>query len=62
MQYKFKCPKCGQKYVIDMPMSEYTSTGHVCENKNCKTELIRDVNDFAGGAIWKCSGAFGKAY
>lgn len=62
MQYKFMCPKCGKKYVIEMPLSGYTSTGHICENEECKTELIRDVSDFAGGAIWKCSGAFGKSY
>lgn len=62
MQYKFMCPKCGKKYVIEMPISQYSSTGHICENEECKTELIRDVSDFAGGAIWKCSGAFGKSY
>lgn len=60
MQYKFKCPKCGKVYNIDMPISKYTSTGHICEDKSCKTELIRDISDFAGGAIWKCDGAFGK--
>lgn len=61
MQYKFVCPKCGKKYTINMPLSEYSSSGHVCNDNGCNTELIRDVSDFAGGAIWKCDGAFGKS-
>lgn len=61
MQYKFICPKCRKKYTISMQLSEYTSGGHICEDNDCKTELIRDINDFAGGTIWKCDGAFGKS-
>lgn len=61
MQYKFMCPKCRQKYVLSIPISEYTSIGHKCQNPDCDGELQREVSDFAGGVIWKCGGAFGKA-
>lgn len=61
MQYKFKCPKCGQTFIISIPISEYRATGHKCQNPNCNTELERDVSDFAGGVIWKCDGAYGKS-
>lgn len=61
MQYKFMCPKCGQRYVLSIPISEYTSTGHKCQNLDCDEELQREVSDFAGGVIWKCQGAFGKS-
>ena len=61
MQYKFMCPKCGQRYVLSIPISEYTSTGHKCQNLDCDVELQREVSDFAGGVIWKCQGAFGKS-
>lgn len=61
MRYKFVCPKCGKKYTINIPLSEYTSSGHICKDKNCETELIRDLDDFASGVIWKCQGAFGKS-
>ena len=56
MQYKFVCPKCGEKYTLSIPISEYTSEGHYCEKDN--TELERDVTDFAGGAVWKCGGSY----
>nr|DAF48222.1 MAG TPA: hypothetical protein [Siphoviridae sp. ctJLl6] len=61
MQYKFMCPKCGQKYVLSIPIREYTSTGHKCQNPDCDGELQREVSDFASGVIWKCHGAFGKS-
>lgn len=62
MQYKFKCPKCGEKFTLSIPISEYTPTGHKCQNPNCDGELEREISDFAGGVIWKCDGACGKIY
>lgn len=57
MRYKFKCPKCNKEHEINMPISQYTSEGHFCEE--CQTELVRDVSDYAGDAVWKCDGACG---
>lgn len=59
MTYRFTCPKCNEKHLLDIPISEYSPTGHKCPN--CGEELVRDVEDFAGGVIWKCTGAFGKS-
>lgn len=60
MIYKFTCPKCGLKHSLDIPISEYSPTGHKCTNPDCNGELVRDIEDFAGGVIWKCDGAYGK--
>lgn len=57
MTYKFICKKCGQKFSIDMPLKSYTPNGHICEN--CGSKLERDVQDYAGGTIWRCSGYYG---
>lgn len=57
MTYKFICPECKTEHSVDMKISEYTSEGHNCEK--CGHELERSVTDFAGGAIWKCPGAYG---
>lgn len=59
MIYRFKCPKCGQKYELNIPISQYSSTGHFCTNNDCSTELQRDYTDIAGASIWKTSGAYG---
>lgn len=42
MYYKFICPKCDSEETIEMKMSEYTSSGHIC--KNCGEELVRDIS------------------
>lgn len=60
MNYKFQCKKCGQKYLINMPISAYTAIGHKCQNPNCDGELERDMSDYAGGFIWKCNGSYAK--
>lgn len=57
MTYKFICKNCGQKFALDIAMKDFKPEGHICEN--CGNELERDVTDFAGGAIWRCSGAYG---
>lgn len=59
MTYVFKCPKCGTKYSIEMPISKYIGTGHICTNGDCKTELVRDVSNFGTNTHWHCSGAYG---
>lgn len=61
MDYKFKCPKCGEKYILSIPVTDYSFAGHICQNPNCDGELERDIEDFAGGFIWKCTGAYGKS-
>lgn len=60
MDYKFICPKCGQKFLISMPLALYTAIGHKCQNPKCDGELERDMSDFAGGFIWKCTGSYAK--
>ena len=49
MTYKFTCPKCGQKHLLDILILEYSPTGNKCTN--CGEEIVRDVEDFAGGVI-----------
>ena len=49
MTYKFTCPKCGQKHLLDIPILQYSPTGNKCTN--CGEEIVRDVEDFAGGVI-----------
>lgn len=29
MDYKFKCKKCGQEFILSMPISEYTALERV---------------------------------
>lgn len=41
MNYPFECPSCNSKETISMPMSQYTSKGHMC--KSCGTEMVREV-------------------
>ena len=60
MDYKFKCKKCGQKFIISMPISEYTALGHKCQNSDCDGELERDMSEFAGGIIGKYHGSYVK--
>lgn len=59
MSYKFICKKCNETHDIDMRLSEYSPSGHYCPI--CEEELERDMSDISGGAIWKCSGAYGKS-
>ena len=42
MNYPFTCPKCGYHKDIEMKMSEYTSSGHLCDE--CNTEMKRDIS------------------
>lgn len=60
MDYKFQCKKCGQKYLINMPLSAYTAIGHKCQNPDCDGELELDMSDFAGGFICKFPGSYVK--
>ena len=56
MIYKFKCPKCGTPYELNMRITEYQSNGHYCI---CGAELIRDVKDFCTVSQRKVDGFFG---
>lgn len=57
MNYKFICPKCGANKEIQMPISEYTAEGHICE---CGAELKRDPQSFCCSYEAKCDGFYGK--
>lgn len=47
MNYPFECPKCGHSEVISMPISQYTSEGHMC--KECNIEMVREVKSLVCG-------------
>lgn len=49
MDYPFVCPNCGHDEIIPMPMSQYTSEGHMC--KECNTEMVREVKSL----VCQCS-------
>lgn len=42
MTYGFICPNCGRKENITMPITQYTSEGHLCPE--CNTEMQRDIS------------------
>ena len=46
MQYPFEC-KCGHSEIIDMPIKEYTSSGHFCPI--CGEEMTREVKSLVCG-------------
>ena len=57
MNYPFECPKCGYTEDISMPMSQYTSEGHMC--KECNTEMVREVKSLiCGASINRCGGFY----
>ena len=59
MNYPFFCPKCGQKEIISMPITQYVGTGHMC--KECNTEMTREVESLVCGmAIDKSGGFYAK--
>lgn len=41
MTYGFICPECGHKEKIEMPITKYTSEGHICPK--CNSEMKRDI-------------------
>ena len=65
MFYSFKCTKCGYKYDIDIPMSEYTEKKDKQKCIKCNSKLERviewegpaDINGgyeaVAGRASWQ---------
>ena len=59
MNYPFECPKCNEKETISMPITQYTSEGHMC--KSCGTEMVREVKSLVCGlSIDKTSSFFRK--
>ena len=42
MYYDFICKNCGNKEVVEMKITEYTSKGHTCSK--CQSELERDIS------------------
>ena len=41
MIYPFECPNCKHLEHISMPITLYSSTGHICPK--CGTEMVREV-------------------
>ena len=58
MTYKFVCPKCSKEKDVQMPMTEYTAKGHICE---CGTELVRNPKTFCCAYQVNCDGFYGKS-
>lgn len=59
MKYDFVCPKCENKELIEMKISEYSALGHKCSK--CNTELVREVSSLiCGASISKCDGFYRK--
>ena len=58
MKYGFVCPKCDFRKEIDMKMSEYTSSGHLCDK--CNEEMIRDISAMGFGMLKDNTGSFYK--
>lgn len=52
--------KCGKEQTVEMKLSEYTSYNHICEDENCKGRLVRDISDYAGGAVWNTTGSYAR--
>lgn len=48
MNYPFEC-SCGHKEIISMPITQYTSEGHICPN--CGAEMYREISSL----ICQCS-------
>lgn len=60
MEYRFRCPKCGNVQNIAIPMDEYD------EKKNCQTckacgNLLERVIEFSGSISGSGDGWFGKS-
>lgn len=47
MFYPFICPKCGLNEAIEMRITQYVATGHLCSR--CKTEMKRDPKSLVCG-------------
>ena len=59
MYYDFVCKNCGNKEVIEMKITEYTSEGHTCSK--CQSELERDISSMKYGMVKDMSGGFYKS-
>ena len=60
MYYDFVCKNCGNKEVIEMKMSEYTSSGHLCPL--CNEEMGREISSMKCGAFIDNTNTFYKRY
>lgn len=56
MNYPFECPKCNHFEIISMPISKYTSEGHMCPN--CGEEMTREIKSLVCGLSIDRSGDF----
>ena len=58
MYYDFVCKNCGNKEIIEMKITEYTSEGHTCSK--CKSELERDISSMKYGMVKDTTNGFFK--
>ena len=58
MYYDFICKNCGNKEIIEMKITEYTSKGHT--SSKCQSELERDISSMKYGMVKDMSGGFYK--
>lgn len=58
MYYDFVCKNCGNKEIIEMKITEYTSEGHHCPI--CNEEMQRDISSMKYGMVKDMSGGFYK--
>ena len=58
MYYDFVCKNCGNKEIIEMKITEYTSEGYTCSK--CQSALERDISSMKYGMVKDMSGGFYK--
>lgn len=58
MNYPFRCPKCNHEEIIEMKMSEYTGSGHLCPL--CNEEMQRDISSMTCAMFKDNTGTFYK--
>lgn len=56
VNYPFECPKCNNKEIISMPITEYKSYGHYCSV--CGEEMIREIKSMVCGMSIDKTGDF----
>lgn len=60
MYYDFVCKNCGNKEIIEMKITEYTSEGHYCPI--CNEEMQREISSMKCGAFVDNTNTFYKRY
>ena len=58
MNYPFECTKCNHAETISIPISQYTSEGHICPV--CGEEMVREVSSLVCKSIDKTGSFYSK--